>query len=326
MSDPFTPPDCDLRDFAFMPIDIVRLLGSEFHARASDGAWRAGVTLWLRAWHQVPAGSLPDDDISLCRLAELGRDMRTWKKIKDDALRGWAKGSDGRLYHPTVSEKVAEAWDRKLRQRHRTFCATIRKHNERHKPDELTAPNFEDWIEKGRPEKIADFLCHASAPPAVTRDTPKMSRATTENVSSDIGSKGQGQGQGQYKPEPSPTVNESSPKPSLAREEPPSGITDPALALNYVCAEADWNAANDTQRQNAISIINGWLALGCSLETILQGIASARRRDPAPTKSLKRFDSTIRGMRRDQLGGELPVTTEDVRQVTGDLTKRWAVQ
>jgi hypothetical protein len=66
-----------------------------------------------------------------------------------------------------------------------------------------------------------------------------------------------------------------------------------------------------------ISIINGWLALGCTLELILDAIARrAVKRDPAPTKSLKRFDSTIRGMRRDQLGGELPVTSDDVDALT----------
>lgn len=110
-----------------------------------------------------------------------------------------------------------------------------------------------------------------------------------------------------------------------SRENPPSGITDPGIALNYVCIEADWRAANDTQRQNAISIIAGWLALGCSLELILGGIALALKRDPAPTRSLKRFDSTIRGMRRDQVG-ELPVTEGDVRQQIGGLSKRMSVQ
>ena len=30
-----------------------------------------GGTLWLKSWDQVPAGSLPDDDVDLCRLAEL---------------------------------------------------------------------------------------------------------------------------------------------------------------------------------------------------------------------------------------------------------------
>jgi hypothetical protein len=115
--DPLTPADCDLRDFAYMQLDVVRLFGSEFHALASDSAWRAGVTLWLKSWHQVPAGSLPEDEAQLARLAELGRDTKAWRKIKDQALRGWQRCSDGRLYHRVVSEKALEAWLEKLRQR-----------------------------------------------------------------------------------------------------------------------------------------------------------------------------------------------------------------
>lgn len=118
--EPPVPADADLRDFAFMPIDIVRLFGSSFHARATDSEWRAGVTLWLKSFHQVPAGSLPSDDIELCRLAELGRDSKAWKKVKAMALHNWEPCSDGRLYHPTVSEKAKEAWDAKQKQRARS--------------------------------------------------------------------------------------------------------------------------------------------------------------------------------------------------------------
>lgn len=114
---PLTPADCDLRDFGFMPIEPGRLFGSEFHALADDGAWRAGVTLWLKAWHQVPAGSLPNDDTALARLAELGRDRSAWLDVKPSALRGWVECSDGRLYHPVVAEKALEAWLEKLLQR-----------------------------------------------------------------------------------------------------------------------------------------------------------------------------------------------------------------
>ena len=88
---PHIPKDVDLRDFAFMPVDIVRLFNSEFHALSDDAAWRAGVTLWLKSYHQVPAASIPDDDIALARLAELGRDVKAWKKMKAAALRGWVK-------------------------------------------------------------------------------------------------------------------------------------------------------------------------------------------------------------------------------------------
>jgi hypothetical protein len=122
MSDtaPLTPADCDLRDFAFMPLDIVRLFNSRFHAIATDAEWRAGVTLWLKSFHQIPAGSLPDDEVELCRLAELGRDTKAWRKLRTVALHGWIACSDGRFYHPTVCEKANEAWQRKLMQRERS--------------------------------------------------------------------------------------------------------------------------------------------------------------------------------------------------------------
>lgn len=114
---PLTPPDCDLRDFAFMPVDIARLLGSEFHSAVSDAGWRAGFTLWFRSWQQVPAASLPADDVSLARLAEFGRNTRSWKKVRAEALHGWKLCSDGRLYHRVVAEKALEAWLGKLIQR-----------------------------------------------------------------------------------------------------------------------------------------------------------------------------------------------------------------
>ena len=114
---PFLPPSVDLRNFPCVMLDICRLRGSEFDAIESDAAWRAGVNLWFSAWHQVPAGSLKASEEQLAKLAGLGRDLRTWRKIKADALHGWILCNDGRLYHRTLCEKALEAWLSKLRQR-----------------------------------------------------------------------------------------------------------------------------------------------------------------------------------------------------------------
>jgi hypothetical protein len=114
---PLTPADCDLRDFPRMMIDIPRLFSSEFDATANDAEWRFGVTLWLKSFHQVPAASLPDDDGALARLAGLGRDVKTWRKARANALRGWVKCDDGLLYHPVVAEIALEAWLEKMTQR-----------------------------------------------------------------------------------------------------------------------------------------------------------------------------------------------------------------
>lgn len=113
LHEPLVPADVDLRGFPFTPIFRARLFGSSFHARATDAEWRVGVTLWLRSWDQVPSGTLPDDDIDLCRLAELGRDLKTWAKVRERALHGWIKCTDGRLHHPVVAEGVLEAWERR---------------------------------------------------------------------------------------------------------------------------------------------------------------------------------------------------------------------
>ena len=88
---PPVPADADLRGLEWMPLYGNRLFGSDFDAHADDTAFRAGLQLWWAAWNQVPAASLPDDDVALCRLAGLGRDQKTWKRIKSQSLRGFVE-------------------------------------------------------------------------------------------------------------------------------------------------------------------------------------------------------------------------------------------
>lgn len=114
MSAPLTPPDCDLRDFPRMMLDIIRLRASSFDKIRDDAAWRAGLNLWMSSWHQVPAGSLPNDEDELTSAAGLGRDVRSWRKVKEAALRGWVLADDGLLYHEVVAEIAIEAWLDKL--------------------------------------------------------------------------------------------------------------------------------------------------------------------------------------------------------------------
>jgi hypothetical protein len=131
LPDPLTPPDCDLRGLEYMPLLGIRLFGSDFNTNASDSEWRAGVTLWWAAWQQVPAASLPDDDGALCRLADLGRDLKTWKKLREGALRGWTKCADGRLYNQTLAEQALIAWDKRQTDRNERTSAAERKARER---------------------------------------------------------------------------------------------------------------------------------------------------------------------------------------------------
>ena len=111
---PLTPPDCDLRDFGYMPLEIERLRHSSAWRRAKRKPALAFymVNLWAGAFHEVPAGSIPDDDEAQADLAHC--ELRRWQRFKPDVLTGWVKCSDGRLYHKVVAEKALEGWIEKL--------------------------------------------------------------------------------------------------------------------------------------------------------------------------------------------------------------------
>lgn len=86
---PLTPGDCDLRGFDRMEINGAALFRSTFWLTKSAEARCAAIELWWESRQQVPAGSLPDDDIALTRLAGYGRDIASWRAIRPDALYGW---------------------------------------------------------------------------------------------------------------------------------------------------------------------------------------------------------------------------------------------
>ncbi|HML81064.1 MAG TPA: DUF1376 domain-containing protein [Thiomonas arsenitoxydans] len=113
LSEPLTPPDCDLRSSSmiFMPLDVGRMMDSDLFAMATGDEFKAAMALYAKAWLQVPAASLPNDDRVLAHLAG-GYTLRRWDKIKDVALRGWILCTDGRLYHPVIAEFAHDAWEK----------------------------------------------------------------------------------------------------------------------------------------------------------------------------------------------------------------------
>lgn len=151
---PLVAEDIDLRDFQFMPLDVRRLRDSDLAADETPEACWAAVLLWCAAWHQVPAGSIPNNEqwiAKQCGYVSQGRVSPQWKRVRKGALRGWVECSDGRLYHPVVAEKAAEAWRSKLLQRWKTECARIKKHAQRHKLSP-SYPDFEEWLSQGCPQ------------------------------------------------------------------------------------------------------------------------------------------------------------------------------
>jgi hypothetical protein len=118
---PLVPAEVDHRDYPNMPLDVRRLRDSDLATVATAEEFKAAVLLWCAAWHQVPAGSLPNDDRLLARYSDTGR---RWPKVRAQAMRGFVLCADDRWHHPVLAAKVLEAWQSKLARRHQTRAAT----------------------------------------------------------------------------------------------------------------------------------------------------------------------------------------------------------
>jgi hypothetical protein len=294
-----TPPDCDLRDFGHMPLDVRKFRDSDLVALEDPEAIVAAIMLWGAAWHQIPAASLPDDDRVLANLAGYGirpAGVAAWRKVKAGALRGFVKCSDGRLYHPLVAEKALAAWEGKLKQRWRTFCATIRKHNERNPDNKLETPEYENWLGLGRPEKVAQLPSqNASAGPLfdsqegsnVTRDIGDASRATNGvghgDVTGDMASKRKGERKGE-----GDSIGESTDNVSESGED--------LLALTArITAAAGVSVIQPNRLAREMDIVKHWTAAAIPVDLVLDVIATRLRamRSDETVSSLAYFDAAI---------------------------------
>ena len=151
---PLTPDGCDLRSHTYFPLHYDRLLRSKWWRRASDLARSRNVDMWAHAFREVPAASLPDDDIDLADAAGFGRDVAGFVKVKAELLEPWVLCDDGRWYHATLAEVANDLWDRMDGKR--------RANRERQNARRLRLKDAAVTPKKA----------------SVTRDTPPMSRVT----------------------------------------------------------------------------------------------------------------------------------------------------
>lgn len=249
---PLVPLEVDLRDFAFMPLDVQRLRDSDLASEETPEACWAAVLLWCASWHQVPAGSIPDSDDWQAKHAgykSQGRIAPAWRKVRTGALRGWVVCSDGRLYHPVIAEKANDAWRSKLRQRWGTECARIKKHNQRHAMS-LPLPEFEAWLSSG---------CPQGQPLPVPGDTPPASPGSPDK--NDSKGEGQGQGQGQGDSDSVPYGTGAAAAPPAVDNSPTAKGTDTARRAAWRdCGK--WLMANglaeSTAREAMGKLLKDW--------------------------------------------------------------------
>ncbi len=108
---PLVAADVDVRDLDSFLFNVERLMASELVALSSHEVVAAALFLWCRAWKQMPAASLPDDDRVICAYSRLS--VTRYRKLKTEILRGFVKCSDGRLYHRTLAAEANAAFARK---------------------------------------------------------------------------------------------------------------------------------------------------------------------------------------------------------------------
>jgi uncharacterized protein YdaU (DUF1376 family) len=123
-NEPLTPANCDLRDFAFMPLEIGRLRRSKawLFAKRQPELGFYMMNLWTASWHELPAASMENDDDVLADAAMCPPER--WSEVKAKVMHGWVLATDGRWYHPVVAEKARDSWAAKVSQRQRTANAT----------------------------------------------------------------------------------------------------------------------------------------------------------------------------------------------------------
>jgi len=169
---PLVPAEVTMGGNEWFPLYHRRLQKSRWWRSASDLARSRNIDLWCSAFEETPAGSLPDDDLDLADAAGFGRDVASFQALKAEIMAPWLRCSDGRWYHPALSEVVMEAWertgDRRRKERERQAA-----HRERIKA-QSSAHQGASEAHEGATEK--------SPPLGVTRDTPTPSRVTDPQV------------------------------------------------------------------------------------------------------------------------------------------------
>lgn len=283
---PLTPPRSDLRDFGYMPLEIVRFKGSQLVSEEEPEAVLAALHLWVSAWHDTPAASLPNSDRALARAAGYGRAVDAFLAVKDVALRGFVLCSDGRLYHPVVARLANEAWKSKLEQRWRTEVGRRRKHNERHPESALSIPTFEAFA--------------AVYPDDCREDMERMSQgqlglvaATDGDCPPEIGSKGESS-----KVKERETLKNQSSSGNREAPEPASDaqVRDLLDLTNEITREAGVSIIKPSAVAREMDIVKRWIAEGYSVEDLILPTIRKRvsdMREDETVGSLAYFDASI---------------------------------
>lgn len=119
------PRDTQTKGWRF-ELDIERIKQSDTWALCDREMRPWLFMVWVTAWEQIPCGSLPNDDALIA--ARIDMPLRTFQVHRESLMRAWWLADDGRLYHPTITEKVLDmlAWRTKEAKRKADYRAYVK--------------------------------------------------------------------------------------------------------------------------------------------------------------------------------------------------------
>lgn len=103
LPDPPYPADTEAGSFN-LDVNVRRFFGSTTWALTDGDVIGQCILTWFVSWDQVPCGSLPNNDEELAVRLKCSKSF--FDKHRSEILRGWNLHSDGRLYHPVITERV----------------------------------------------------------------------------------------------------------------------------------------------------------------------------------------------------------------------------
>ncbi len=155
--EPPYPADVRAKGWLFT-LDMERIEQSETWELAPDNMRPWLLMLWARAWTGVPCGTLPASGPSLAR--RIGMDRATFEANDDVLLRGWYEASDGRLYHPVITELVEKMRDGRRYDRERKRIARaeaiVRVDKRDVRPDSNRSPGGVPPLEQEQEQEYRD--------------------------------------------------------------------------------------------------------------------------------------------------------------------------
>jgi uncharacterized protein YdaU (DUF1376 family) len=184
----------DLRSFPYMPLHIARLQKSRAWLRCKRRPELAFfmINLWMRAWHEVPAGSIENDDEVLADAAICPDEL--WPSVKGELLRGWQVVGD-RIHHPVVTEIATSSHESSQQNHRRTQKATEARKLKRaahetpaRRPVVPVLPHVISAYQADISDQLPDVTTvdDARDDDAAIFDEPTVTSDVTDNVTSDV--------------------------------------------------------------------------------------------------------------------------------------------